>query len=89
MSVEDGEATLEEPSECVQGRSQWHIGLISGWEFGTGHTGMCLPEGNSYSSICLRTLALRRRTLEPRFSLDMDSFASNGYKRESVADLCL
>lgn len=29
-SVEDGEATLEERSECVQGNSQRHIGLRSG-----------------------------------------------------------
>lgn len=40
MSVEDGEVTLEEPSECVQGSSQRHIGLLSGWEFGTGLTGV-------------------------------------------------
>lgn len=59
MSVEDGEATLEEPSECVQGSSQRHIRLISGWEFGTGHIVVCLPEGNSYSPVCLRTSALR------------------------------
>lgn len=59
MSVEDGEVTLEEPSECVQGSSQRHIGLLSGGEFGTGHIGACLPEGNSYLPVCLRTSALR------------------------------
>lgn len=51
MSVEDGEASLEEWSVCVQGNSQPHIGLRSGWEFGTGHTGMCPPEGDSCSSV--------------------------------------
>lgn len=76
MSVEDSEATLEEPSECAGKYPAAH--WAEKWVGIRDWTYRYVSDRREQLFINLRTLALRQRTLEPRFPLDTHCFASDG-----------